>query len=118
MVGIVTALLGLSVGKNLQYDRASQMTKSANSWHSANREERLNSSKASSNSNKASSNSKDSSSNRNRDFSSSRVSNNSHSRDFNSSHSRVSPDRVLLLPSSRLLPSRPRCRPDQRYFSM
>lgn len=90
--------------------RASQMTKSANSWHSANREERLNSSKASSNSNKASSNSKDSSSNRNRDFSS--------SRDFNSSHSRVSPDRVLLLPSSRLLPSRPRCRPDQRYFSM
>lgn len=97
------------------------MTKSANSWHSANREERLNSSKASSNSNKASSNSKDSSSNRNRDFSSSRVSNNSHSRDFNSSHSshsRVSPDRVLLLPSSRLLPSRPRCRPDQRYFSM
>lgn len=100
------------------------MTRSASSWHSVNKEEHLNSSKVFSNSNKASSNSKDSSSHRNRDFSnsrdfsSSRVSNSSHSKDFNSSHSRVSLDRVLLLPSSRPLPSRPRCRPDQRYFSM
>jgi len=90
------------------------MTRSTNSWHSVN----LNSSRASNNSKDSnSSHNRDfNNSSHNRDFSNSRDSNNS--KDSNSSHSKVSPDRELLPLSSRQLPSRPRCPPDQRCFSM
>jgi len=88
------------------------MTRSTNFWHSVN----LNSRDSN---NSKDSNNKDFSNSHNRDFSNSRDSNSNHSKDFsNSNHSKVSPDRGQLPLSSRLLPNRPRCLPDQRCFSM